>query len=109
MFSLNISVYGLTAPIAGISGNYINPKRVILSGAILLALVTCGCSLANKLWHFYLLFGFHVPVGTAFSGWPSFSPALANWFFRKRGMAMGIGMVGLGLSFTAAILASYLI
>jgi MFS family permease len=40
-----------------------------------------------------------VPIGTAFTGSPVLSPALINWFGKRRGLAIGIGQMGGGLSF----------
>ena len=109
MFSLNIFVYGLFAPIAGGLADRWDPKRLMLIGAILLGLTTAGCGLAQELWHFYVLFGILMPIGSAFSGWPLFAPALANWFTKKRGLAIGLGQTGGGISFVYAIFAEFTI
>ena len=109
MFSLNILFYGLAAPIVGSVGDRWNPRRVMPFGALLLALATAGCALASELWHFYLLFGVLMPVGLAFTGWPVFAPSLANWFVRRRGMVMGLGTMGGGLSFTVGMFVEHMI
>ena len=57
MFSLNILIYGICAPVAGSLGDRWRARSVMLSGIIILGLATAGCSLAHQLWHFYLLFG----------------------------------------------------
>ena len=109
MFSLNLLVYGLMAPLAGGVGDRWNPRRIMPLGALLVALSLAGCALANELWHFYILFGVLVPMGIAFSGWPLFAPAVANWFAKKRGLAMGLGLMGGGLSFTIGMFVDHLI
>jgi hypothetical protein len=58
---------------------------------------------------FYLLFGIMMPLGTAFCGWPLLAPALANWFSKRRGLAMAIGQVGGGVSFTYGMFIEYTI
>ena len=78
-------------------------------GITILGLSTAGCAFAYKLWHFYLLFGILAPMGTAFSGWPLFAPALANWFAMRRGLVLGIGQMGGGLSFAFGIFAEFTI
>src|SRR4030042_5294269 len=83
MLSLNILTYGFLAPVAGSVGDRWKPRKVMPIGLIVLGLATVGCGFANKLSHFYLLFGILMPVGTAFCGWPLLAPALANWFVRK--------------------------
>ena len=110
MLSLNLLVYGFTAPFAGSLGDRWRPKRVMLIGIIVLVVAVAGCSLARELWHFYVLFGVLVPVGTAFAGWPLLAPALANWFTQKRGLALGMGQSGSGLAYvTYGIFANFLI
>lgn len=78
-------------------------------GIIVLGLGTAGCAFAHELWHFYLLFGILAPIGTAFSGWPLLAPALANWFAKRRGLVLGLGQIGGGLSFTYCMFAEYTI
>ncbi len=109
MLSLNILVYGLMAPIAGSLCDRGKPHRLILIGATVLGLATAGCAFARELWHFYLLFGFLMPVGSAFCGWPLLGPTLANWFAKRRGMVMGLAQMGGGLSFTYGIFVEFVI
>jgi MFS family permease len=56
-----------------------------------------------------VLFGLLMPLGNALAGWPIIAPALMNWFVRKRGLVMGIGQMGGGLSFAYTIFVNYLI
>jgi len=109
MFSLNVLIYGFVAPVAGSLGDRWKPRRVMLIGIAILGLTTASCAFANELWHFYLLFGILTPVGTALSGIPLFTPTLANWFVKRRGLAMGLGQAGSGFSFTYGILANFAI
>jgi sugar phosphate permease len=99
MLSLNVLVYGLTAILAGTLVDRWKPRHVAFIGGIILTTATALCYLASQLWHFYLLFGFIVPVGTAFLGSPILNPALINWFGRSRGLAIGLAQIGGGLSF----------
>jgi len=109
MLSLNILVYGFMAPVAGSLGDRWKPHRVMPVGVVFLGLATAGCAFASELWHFYLLFGFLMPVGAAFSGWPLLGPALANWFSKRRGLAMGLGQMGGGLSFAYGMFVEFVI
>ena len=109
MLSLNVIIYGLLAPIAGSLGDRWKPRSTILSGIIILGLATASCALAQRLWHFYLLFGVLVPLGMAFSGWPLMTPTLTNWFEKKRGLVLGLGQMGGGLSFSYSIFAEFFI
>jgi MFS family permease len=104
MLSLNIFVYGLTAPVAGSLVDRWKPRVVVVIGISLLALATASCYFARELWHFYLLFGILAPIGTACCGSPVFNPALINWFGKRRGLAVGLGQIGGGLSFAYIML-----
>jgi len=104
MLSLNILVYGLTAPIAGSLVDRWKPRVVAFTGIITLTMATFLCAFAGELWHFYVLFGILVPVGTAFCGTPILTPSLMNWFSKKRGLAIGLGQIGGGLSFAYGLL-----
>lgn len=109
MLSLNILIYGLLAPLAGSLGDRWKPRRVIVMGITILGLATAGCAFANELWHFYLLFGVLMPIGSALSGWPLLGPALANWFAKRRGLGIGLGQMGGGLSFAYGMFAELVI
>jgi len=109
MFSLNILIYGLLAPVAGNLGDRWKPRRVMPIGIAILGLATASCAFAQELWYFYLLFGILVPVGMALCGWPLLGPALANWFTRRRGLVIGLGQMGAGLSFAYGMFAEFAI
>ncbi len=109
MLSLNILIYGLTAPAAGILVDRWKPRAVATLGVLVLSLATALCYFASELWHFYLLFGVLVPIGTAFCGAPILSPSLINWFGKRRGLAISLGQIGGGLSFAYGMLVSAVI
>ncbi|MFQ5997447.1 MAG: MFS transporter [Dehalococcoidales bacterium] len=109
MLSLNLLIYGFIAPLAGSLGDRWKPHRLIPLGITILGLATVGCAFAQELWHFYLLIGILMPIGTACCGWPLLAPTLANWFARRRGLAMGLGQVGAGFSFTYGLYAEFAI
>jgi MFS family permease len=107
MMSLNVLTYGLVAPIAGGLADRWRPRVLIFVGVIILGVSTAGCAFATRLWHFYFLFGFLMSIGSAFSGWPIFAPALMNWFVRRRGLVLGLGQMGGGLSFVYSIFVEF--
>ena len=104
MLSLNIFVYGLSAPVAGSLVDRWKPRAVVFIGITLLALSTAACYFARELWHFYLLFGVVAPIGSAFCGSPVLNTAIINWFKKRRGLAVGVGQIGGGLSFVYVML-----
>jgi sugar phosphate permease len=109
MLSLNILIYGFTAPFAGALADRWKPRKAAFIGIIILSIATAGCSLANELWHFYLLFGVLAPIGAAFCGSPVLNPTILNWFGKRRGLAIGIGQIGGGLSFAYGMLIEFLV
>ena len=109
MLSLNILVYGFLAPVAGSLGDRWKPRLIMPLGIAVLGLATASCAFANELWHFYLFFGVLMPMGSAFCGYPLLNPALANWFAKRRGLAMGLGQMGGGLSFVYGVFAEFTI
>lgn len=109
MLSLNLLIYGFVAPVAGSLADRWKPHWVMPIGVTILGLATASCAFARELWHFYLLIGILMPIGMACSGWPLLAPTLANWFAKRRGLAMGVGQMGGGLSFTYGIFVEFVI
>lgn len=109
IFSLNVFVYGITAPFAGALVDRFGPKKVLLTGAIILALATALCSMVSTIAHFYLLFGLVGAIGNGLTGYPANAAVLPHWFVRRRGMAFGIFTSGFGLSFLTVSLVQYFI
>jgi sugar phosphate permease len=109
MMSLNVLIYGFSAPVAGLLAERWRARHLLPLGVAILGAATAGCAWAGKLWHFYLLFGAIMPIGSALAGWPIIAPALMNWFVKKRGLVLGIGQMGGGLSFVYTIFVKYII
>ena len=109
VFSVNVIVYGIMAPLAGTLVDRFGPKKVVLTGAIILALTTALCSRINTIAHFYFLFGLGGAIGHSLVGFPVQVPVLAHWFVKRRGLVFGIFTSGFGLSFLVVALAQYFI
>jgi MFS family permease len=109
IFSVNVIIYGITAPFAGALVDRFGPKKVLLTGGAILALATALCSRVNTMWHFYLLFGIAGAIGTSLIGYPANAAVLPHWFVRRRGMAFGIFTSGFGLSFLVVSLVQHFI
>lgn len=107
MLSLNVFIYGFMAPLAGLLVDRWEARKIMPIGILVLTLATAGCAFAQKLGHFYLLFGFLAPVGSALAGWPILAPTLMQWFQKRRGLVLGFGQVGGGLSFVYIIFVEF--
>src|SRR5690349_20337785 len=88
--SLNLVVYGLTAPFAAALMERFGVRRVV---AIALALVALGSGLTlamTSAWQLWLLWGFAVGIGTG-SLALVFGAIVANrWFVTHRGVIVGV-------------------
>lgn len=69
-------------------------RGVMMAGACLLALSLAGMAQARSLWQLGLGFGVGSAIGMAMLGPMSSSTAMANWFERLRGRALGIANMG---------------
>ena len=68
MFSINVLVYGITAPIAGGLIDRFSPRLVFPVGVFLMGGAIALCSLATQQWHFYLLYGVVAACGLSMCG-----------------------------------------
>jgi MFS family permease len=73
------------------------PRIVIPIGAVVLALALVLTSRSRSLWHFTLAYGFMAGAGVSLMGFASHSSFVPKWFERKRGLALGITMSGIGM------------
>ena len=99
--SVGFSIVSLTAvivsPLLGALVDRLGVRTVLLPSALLLGLVIAsGYALTANLWHFYLIW-----LGVALLGAGTspltYSRLIVRWFDRRRGLALGIGLAGVGI------------
>ena len=100
--SFGITIYGilgaLLAPFFGWAADRYGVRRVALGSLTLFGLVFASFSLIpGELWAFYALWTLVGLVGIG-STPVTFSRAINLWFFRKRGLALGLTLVGTSIS-----------
>jgi MFS family permease len=95
-FSIAFIVGGLTSPIVGRLIPRYGPKIVVVAGALIMSASFVLFSLMQTLWQYYLIC-FLLAVGWCCTGAIATSFAVSDWFNKKRGTAMGVMMVGVGL------------
>src|ERR1700730_1664073 len=85
-------------------------RRVLLPGAVLFALATAmQAYITSSLLVIYLLFAFKALMGAGLSP-VSFAFAVSKWFDRRRGLALGLALSGVGLGTSVIpLLVAYLI
>mgnify|MGYP000393793503 CR=1 FL=1 len=88
--SLNLLIYGLSAPLAAILMARFGTKRIALIALSFIALGTSLTMWMGELWQLYLLWGVLVGIGTGCLALV-FAASVANrWFTKHRGLITGI-------------------
>jgi len=95
--SMALITYTILAPIVGGLIDRFGPRRVVVPGILVLALGLVLCSTVDTLTQFYLLYGVVMGSGITCIGIVTYSAILAHWFEKKRGLASGIAVSGMGL------------
>ncbi len=84
-------------PLLGALIDRIGPRRVILPSMALMALGTGLAGLAQSPWHFVLLYGVVVAVGSTGTGILPISVHITRWFPGERGFVMAVAASGFSL------------
>lgn len=92
--SVNLVLYGLTAPFAAALMERFGLRRVVSVGLLLIAAGAGLSALAQTAWHLVLSWGVLIGLGTG-SMALVFAATVANaWFVKRRGLVMGILTAG---------------
>jgi MFS family permease len=95
--SIALIIYTILAPLVGGLIDRFGPRRVVVPGIIILALGLELSSTLDSLSQFYLYYGVVMGAGITSIGIITYSAILAHWFEKKRGLASGIAVSGMGL------------
>jgi len=95
--SVNSLIYALSSPLIGWSLDRLGPRILMpLSGALVgIGLFLSG--LSNSLWELYFYYGVVTAIGIGGLGFVSHNALISHWFVRRRGSAIGLATMGLGL------------
>ena len=109
-FTLHNLVTAVCVPLAGRLIDRFGPRRLILPATATLALILIsGRALGSSIWQFYLFYAALGLTGTSTSPVP-YGVVVSRWFNRRRGLALGFMMLGVGLGgIIAPLLAQRLI
>jgi MFS family permease len=108
--SIALLAYTILAPMVGGLIDRFGPRRIILPGILVLTLGLILCATIDSLAQFYILYGVIMGAGITSIGIVSYSAILAHWFEKKRGLANGIALSGMGVgTFVLVPLSQYLI
>ena len=88
---------GIAGPVAGICIDRWGPRSMMLFGITLMSVGFVLLSFIQTLEAFYLVFLLFLSVGVGFGVGPPLATAVANWFIRRRAIAMAVLMCGAGV------------
>jgi len=88
---------GMLGPIGGYLVDRFGPRRMMLIGITIMGSGYMLMSYVSSLGMFYIVFLCVISVGMSIGVRVPATVAPANWFIRKRGIAMGIALAGSGM------------
>jgi len=89
---------GFEAPLAGWLTDRFGPRWIVLFGVLVISLGLILMYYVNSLWAFYVVWGVILGTGHNIGSSTPLDTAIANWFVKKRGVALGTKVVLQGLS-----------
>ncbi len=96
VFSSAVFILFLTGAFSGMLADRIGPRPVITIGVIAICCGLAGAAMAREFAHVLLCYGVGVGLGVGFVYVPAIS-AVQPWFDRRRGLASGIAVTGIGV------------
>ncbi len=100
---------GIAAPIAGWFVDNFGPRKMMLLGIGMMGLGFIVLSQVTTIAQLYLAFLLLLALGSSFGTYRPLQVAVANWFMKKRGRAMGLLMAGSGFGGSFVFLFAMLI
>lgn len=94
--SIYLLVHGLCAPGVGYLIERFEPKTIIAVFSLITGLAFILVSFTQSLWYFYASYCL-LSIGTTGIGYIPLGTLLSRWFVKKRGLAIGLSMVGMAV------------
>lgn len=96
VFAVTAFLFFVLGAVTGRAADRLGPRRVVLLGAVATGaglILTAG---VHSIWLGYLTYGLGVGLGTA-CGYVPMVAAVGGWFERRRALAIGIAVSGIGV------------
>lgn len=96
--ALSIGLLGnlIAGPVIGVLSDRYGARRMVLIGIVALALVLTAFSLVQTVVHLYIAAVMMVFLGAG-TGPITYTRIISAWFNKRRGLALGIALVGIGV------------
>ena len=94
IFTVGSVVYGFGSLAAGVLVGKFGPRRLVPASGLLLVIGCVVSAVSTQRWHFYVAYGAFMGFGVICAGYVPITVTISNWFVRRRGMALGISLVG---------------
>jgi MFS family permease len=88
--SIGFVFYGISQALSGRWADRIGPRAIFTAGLVILGVGTAAISSIVTLWQAYLVFGVLMSIGVGAASSSTAAVAIARWFTRRRGLAVGI-------------------
>ncbi|MBW1801956.1 MAG: MFS transporter, partial [Deltaproteobacteria bacterium] len=109
-FSLMMIFHACMAPFSGILIDRFGPRKLFPIGAVIVGIGLAASSLISEIWHLYLYFGIITAMGTNMQSYAPHMSLIPRWFIRRRGLASGLVLSGMGPgTMLLALLIGYII
>ena len=106
--SIAALIAGLAMPVAGYLVDRVGARPLLVAGVMLIGGGFVAISRVEALWQFYISVSV-VAVGLSLAGPPVCAVAIAHWFVKRRGLALGILFAGAGASGVMVLVLALLI
>jgi MFS family permease len=95
-YAITTALFFVLGVFTGPLGDRFGPRRVVLAGALTMTAGLLLTAAVRSLWVDYVTYGLGVGVGVA-CGYVPMVAAVSAWFPRRRGIATGIAVSGIGV------------
>ena len=96
-FSLAMVFHAFFAPVSGILVDRFGPRKLFPIAATFLFFGLLAASRISAIWHLYVFFGVLMAMGINTLSYSPVMSIIPKWFIRKRGLASGLALSGVGL------------
>ncbi len=95
-FSLARAESAVLGPVEGWLVDHLGPRTMVRVGTLMFASGFFLLSMVTSFFVFFIAF-FFLSLGASLGGFPSVAAALANWFHKRRALAMALSSAGVGM------------